>query len=121
MGPGEWLAVAALGGCGAVLRFLLDGAVSARVRSGLPYGTLAVNLSGAFTLGVLVGSGIDRDALHVLAVGLLGSYTTFSTWMLEAERLAEERRHLAALANCLFSLGLGLAVAWSGIELGGLL
>src|SRR4051812_24208954 len=67
-----WVGVALLGGAGALLRFLLDAAVSERVRRDLPLGTLAVNVSGAFALGA-IGAG------HLLAgTALLGSYTTFS-------------------------------------------
>ena len=53
------MAVGVLGGFGALARFLLDGAVARRAGSGLPVGTLAVNLSGAFVLGVVVGAALD--------------------------------------------------------------
>ena len=103
-----WVAVAALGGLGALARFLLDAAVSERVGRELPLGTLAVNVSGAFALGV-VGPG------HLLAgTALLGSYTTFSTWMLESHRLGEDGRTRALLGNLAISLALGLAAAALG-------
>ena len=73
------IGVGLLGGTGAVARFLLDGAVAARVASAFPFGTLAVNLSGALALGVLHGAGVGGDAMRLVGTGLLGAYTTFST------------------------------------------
>jgi CrcB protein len=110
--------VGALGGVGALARLLLDRAVSLRAGSGLPWGTLAVNLSGAFALGVLVGAAVSGDALRLAGAGLLGAYTTFSTWMLESHREAEEGRIGAGVANLLLPLVLGLAVAALGRALG---
>jgi fluoride exporter len=112
------LGVALLGGLGAVARFLLDGAVSV---SSFPLGTLAVNLSGAFLLGVLVGATADEDALRLAGTGFLGAYTTFSTWMLETHRLGEDGRSRSALANVGVSLVLGVLCAWLGRLLGGAL
>ena len=63
-----------------------------RVGRSFPWGTLAVNLTGAFVLGVLVGRGARRRRLPLAGIGLLGAYTTFSTWMLESHRLARGRR-----------------------------
>lgn len=114
-----WLGIGVLGGLGAIARFLVDAAISARVTSRLPLGTLAVNLSGALALGLLVGATADADALHLIATGLLGSYTTFSTWMYESERLGEEGELRWAIANVALSLALGVGVAWIGLELGG--
>lgn len=113
-----WLALGALGGVGAILRFLLDGAVSARLITNFPIGTLAVNLVGALALGLLVGLGLDDNDLRLAGVGLLGSFTTFSTWMLESERLSEDGAVAAAVRNLLISLALGVLVAWVGIQVG---
>jgi fluoride exporter len=85
-----WLGACALGALGALGRFTVDGAVSARRPSDFPFGTLAVNLSGGFALGLLVGLGVAGDARFLLGTGLLGGYTTFSTWMVEAQRLGED-------------------------------
>src|SRR5437764_8530535 len=76
------LAVGVVGGAGSVARLLLDGAVSERSESGFPYGTLTVNLLGAFALGVLAGTALGRDAYRVAGTGLIGAFTTFSTWAL---------------------------------------
>lgn len=113
--------VALLGGLGAVGRLLLDAAVSGRTGRGFPWGTLAVNLSGAFVLGLLTGAALGGDGLRLLGTGLLGAYTTFSTWALEAHRQAEDGRGRGALANLGVSLVLGLAAAWAGHRLGGAL
>lgn len=115
------LGVGLLGGAGAVARFLLDGAVAGRVGRGFPWGTLAVNLTGAFALGMLVGAAVGGDALRLAATGLLGAFTTFSTWALESHRLAEHSRLRLSAANLLVSLALGIAAAWLGRELGALL
>jgi CrcB protein len=113
--------VGLLGGAGAVARFLLDGAVASRVASAFPFGTLAVNLVGALALGVLHGAGVDGDALRLAGTGLLGAYTTFSTWMLESHRLGEDGRLRVGVANLLVSLALGLACVCLGDRLGGAL
>ena len=86
-----------------------------------PWGTLAVNLSGAFTLGVLAGATISEDAYRLAGTGLLGAYTTFSTWALESHRLAEDGRGRLGAANLVASLLAGLAVAWLGQQIGELL
>jgi len=110
-----------LGGVGAVGRFLLDRAVASRIRASFPLGTLAVNLSGALALGVLVGATSDEDALRLLATGLLGAYTTFSTWAFESHRLAEDGEPGLAGANFVLSLILGISLAWVGMRVGGAL
>jgi fluoride exporter len=111
-------ALAVVGGLGAMARFLLDGAVSSRLGRAFPFGTLAVNLTGAFALGALYGAAVGGDALRLAGVGFLGAYTTFSTWALEAHRLGEDGRTRLGLANLLISLALGLGCAWLGRELG---
>jgi CrcB protein len=115
-----WAGMAAAGGAGAIARFLLDGAVSERAGRALPFGTLAVNLSGAFLLGVLAGAGVGGDALRLAGTGFTGAYTTFSTWMLETHRLAEEGERGAAALNVAGSLVLGFGAVALGRAVGGL-
>jgi CrcB protein len=110
--------VGLLGGAGAIGRFLLDGAVASRIGRAFPYGTLAVNLSGALALGVLHGAGVGGDALRLAGTGLLGAYTTFSTWALESHRLGEDGRLRLGAANLLVSLALGVVSAWLGDRIG---
>jgi CrcB protein len=112
-----WVAVAAIGGVCAILRFLVDGLVSARVGRVFPYGTLVVNLTGAFVLGVLA-AGLDGTAYRLAGTAAVGSYTTFSTWMLESHRLAEDGRGRQAAANVAISLLAGLVVAALGHAVG---
>jgi fluoride exporter len=116
-----WLGVGLLGGVGAVGRFLVSAAVARRGGGWFPYGTLAVNLSGSALLGLVAGIALHGDALTLVAGGLLGSYTTFSTWMLDSERLGEHRSDRALTANLLGSLLLGLAAVALGRALGGAL
>jgi CrcB protein len=121
MSVAAWVGLAVAGGLGAIARLLVDGAVSARAGRALPFGTLAVNLSGAFALGVLGGAGVGGDALALAGTGFVGAYTTFSTWMLEGHRLAEEGEPRAAGLNVAGSLALGLAAVALGRWAGGAL
>ncbi len=116
-----WIGVALLGGVGAVARFALDGAVSERAGDAFPWGTLVVNLSGALLLGVLGGAHVAGDALLLTSTALLGSYTTFSTWMLESHRLGEDGEPVRMWLNLAVSLAAGLAAAVLGRALGGVL
>jgi CrcB protein len=116
-----WIGVALLGGAAAIARFLLDVAVSERVAGPFPVGTLAVNLSGALALGVLAGAALHGAALAVVAGGGLGSYTTFSTWMFESQRLGEEGETRGLWLNLGGSLVAGLVAVALGHWLGGLL
>jgi CrcB protein len=116
--PAVWVGVALLGGAGAVARFMLDGAVSARAGRAFPWGTLAVNLSGAFVLGLLAGAALGGDERRLAATGLIASYTTFSTWALEAHRQGEDGRLRGAALNIAGGLVLGLACAWAGRRIG---
>jgi CrcB protein len=113
-----WVAVGVLGGLGSAARFLLDGFISQRVDGDFPFGTLAVNLSGAFALGLLTGLALHGNALLLAGTATLGSYTTFSTWMLETHRLAENGRLALAVANGVLSIVIGVGAAALGVALG---
>jgi CrcB protein len=102
------------GGLGAVARFALDVAVSARRPGLFPLGTLVVNLTGALVLGLLAGLALRGAALEIAGTGLVGSYTTFSTWMLESHRLAEEGEPGLLWLNVVGSIALGLGAAAAG-------
>jgi CrcB protein len=95
--------------------------VSSLVPGSFPYGTLVVNLSGALLLGFLSGLALSPHLALLVGTAFVGSYTTFSTWMLETQRLAEERQLWPAVANIVVSVVFGLAAAWLGTWLGGLL
>lgn len=113
-----WVAVVLLGGVGASARFAVDWLVSLRLGFHFPYGTLVVNLSGAFLLGLLAGAAVDGDARLLAGTATLGSYTTFSTWMLESRELGQRGKGRAAAVNLLGSLALGLAAAAFGHAIG---
>jgi CrcB protein len=113
-----WAGVAVLGGLGALARWGLDGLVSARWGRQFPLGTLAVNLTGAFLLGLLVGAGIQGRALLLAGTATLGSYTTFSTWMFESHRLGEDGERRLAVANLVINLAVGLVAALAGRAVG---
>jgi CrcB protein len=109
-----WAGVMLIGGIGSVLRFLVDRAVARRAARSFPFGTLTVNISGAALLGVLGGLALSKDAALLAGTAFVGAYTTFSTWMLETDRLSEERQMSAAFANIVVSVVLGLAAALLG-------
>ncbi len=112
MSAATWAAVAVLGALGAVLRWRVSAAIGARARGGAPVGTLAVNVAGALALGLLVGLGVEGEALLLVGGGLLGSLTTFSTWLVEA--VALPRRRAAALVAGAGAAGLAAAaLGWA--------
>ena len=113
-----WIGVGILSGAGAVLRFALQRAVQARREGALPLGTLAVNLLGSLLLGLLHGAGVGGDAALLLGTALLGSFTTFSAWMVETERLVHAREGRSATVNIVASLALGLAAVALGWAVG---
>ena len=121
MNPAVWGGVVVIGGLGAVLRFLVDGAVSKRTGRSFPYGTLIVNLSGSAVLGVLTGLALDREVALLAGTAAVGSYTTFSTWMFETQRLGEDRQVRYLAANLAVSLVAGVAAAalgrWIGMQM----
>ncbi len=113
-----------LGGfAGAIARYLVDGAVADRTGGGFPWGTLVINVSGSFLLGLLFALSTERAVLPAeirgpLMIGFLGAYTTFSTFMLESWRLVESGAWGPALANLGGSLVLGLVAVVAGMTLG---
>jgi CrcB protein len=114
-----WIGVILAGGVGAVLRFLADGAIARRAGKSFPFGTLAVNISGAVLLGFIGALALNRYAALIAGTAFVGSYTTFSTWMLETQRLGEERQMRNATANIVVSIVLGLGAALVGQWIGG--
>ncbi|MSX01683.1 MAG: fluoride efflux transporter CrcB [Actinobacteria bacterium] len=115
------IALAALGGIGAVARHLTVVAVAQRSGDDFPLGTLTVNLVGSLLLGLLLGAGVTGTTQILLAGGLLGSYTTFSAWMADSEGLARESHRRAAAVNIFLSLFAGFAALLVGRAVGGFL
>jgi CrcB protein len=113
-----WIGVAAFGGLGAIVRFVLDSFVGSRVDTDFPLGTFAINVSGAFLLGLLTGLAVTGAALVLMGTATLGSYTTFSTWMLETQRSREEGAIATAALNIALSVAVGVAAVALGKTLG---
>jgi CrcB protein len=113
-----WAGVVVIGGAGSVLRFYADGLVSAVAGRDFPLGTMVINVSGAVVLGLLSGLALTSSQSLLLGTAAVGSYTTFSTWMLETQRLTEERQHRKAVLNIVVSLALGIAAAALGRLIG---
>jgi CrcB protein len=115
--------VAAGGGIGAALRFVLGGWLAERFGPSFPWHTFAVNVSGSFILGVLMALSLDRNAIGpgwrlFLGVGVLGGYTTFSTLSYESVQLVEQGLVLQGLGNMFGSGVAGLVAVVAGLALG---
>ncbi|MEH3155884.1 MAG: fluoride efflux transporter CrcB [Gordonia paraffinivorans] len=109
------------GALGSVTRFVVDSEVKARFAPRFPWATVGINISGSFVLGVLAGAVVFGSASAewqtVLGTGFCGGYTTFSTASVETVRLTQARRHGAALANLLGTLGASVAACALGLLL----
>ena len=110
----KWWLIFAGGGAGSMLRYAVGLWVETRTGPGFPWGTFAVNISGSFVLGVLAGASLHGDALRLAGTATLGSYTTFSTWMLEAHRLGEDGSLALAVLNIVLSLMVGVGAVVLG-------
>jgi fluoride exporter len=113
-----WAGVVVIGGLGSVVRFLVDRAAAQRTSSAFPLGTLTVNVTGSLLLGLVTGATAVPDVVLLAGVAAIGSYTTFSTWMLETQRLSEERQTSLAVGNLVISVILGVAAAALGRTIG---
>jgi len=116
------LLVAVGGALGAIARYLVDFWVVSRGITRVPLGTLVVNVSGSFALGLLVGvlgaTGGPDWILTLGGTGFLAAYTTFSTWMFEAARLVQRGAWSAALVHLSATVVLGVGFAAAGLWLG---
>lgn len=112
--------IGALGGFGAVARYWVHNAIVRADPRDFPLGTFIVNVLGAFLLGLLVGAKVGHDVRLLVGTGLLGAFTTFSTWMFETERMTVDGAARGAATNVVVSLAIGFAAVSLGIELGGL-
>jgi CrcB protein len=117
------LLVGAGGFFGAILRYLVDGVVTRATGGGFPWGTMVINLTGSFALGLLFALVVDRAALPAtirapVLIGFIGAYTTFSTWTLESWRLVEAGSWPLAIANLAGSVVLGMIAVVAGLAVG---
>jgi len=113
--------VAAGGALGSVLRYVVSVMVNQRIAPGFPWATLFINLAGSFAIGVIVELALTRatsigpELRLFAAVGILGGFTTFSTFSLELVGLVGERAFVPALAYALGSVVLGFVLAFTGM------
>ncbi len=119
------LAVLIAGFAGAMARQEAFSALQERVRTKFPVGILAVNLSGAFVLGLLFGLGVATAWPRWLATGVqagfIGAYTTYSTWAVDSLTLARAGTPWQAVVNLAGSMLAGVLLAWAGVSLGSVL
>jgi fluoride exporter len=115
------IVVGLAGGIGAVLRYLVDGAVQDRVSGAFPFGTLSVNLAGSLVLGFVTGllwyHGLSDHVKAAVGVGFCGGLTTWSTAAWESVRLTEDGLFRDAFVYTLGGLAAGLLAATAGIAL----
>ena len=116
----QTLAIAGGGALGALLRFWVSGWVYGLAGRGFPYGTLAVNVLGSLAMGAAYVLLVERmnvgpEVRALLLVGLLGAFTTFSTFSLETLNLIEDGELVKAVANMALSVALCVFAAWVGM------
>jgi CrcB protein len=114
--------VGVMGAVGALARYGIGGFLAQRFPSSFPWETLMINVTGSFLLGLLFAvlerSTVSAAARTSLTIGLLGAYTTFSTFSLETVRLIQEGSLGLAALNVATSVALGLSAVWTGLSLG---
>ena len=110
------------GGAGAALRFVVDGLILRRTRSGYPWGTMVINITGSLIAGFLAGlagaSLLGAEAWLILSVGLMGGFTTFSTAMVDTVRMIEAGTWRRFAANAFGMLLLAVVAAMIGLAIG---
>lgn len=116
----QYLAIAAGGAVGALMRFAMSNWVYGVTGRDFPYGTLVVNVAGCLLMGILYVLLLERVAGEVawrafLLIGMLGAFTTFSTFSIETLNLLENGAHLRALINVLASVSACLLATWLGV------
>lgn len=117
------LAIAVGGAVGSVLRFWVSNWVTGMLGRGFPYGTLLVNVSGSLLMGFLYVALIEKfnastEWRALLLIGLLGGFTTFSSFSMETFNLIETGEILKALGNVILSVSVCLAATWLGVAVG---
>jgi fluoride exporter len=114
--------IAIFGAAGTLARYGLQGLVQLRLGSGFPYGTLLINLSGCFLLGLVGQFTLNRMVLSpdwriAIAIGFFGGYTTFSSFGWETAKMLEQGAWLRAIAYVSASVVAGLFLSVAGIRL----
>ncbi len=117
------IVIAGGGAVGAVLRFWVSTGVYQLLGRSFPWGTLAVNVIGSFMMGLLFVLFLERSMVSgelrgAVLIGLLGAFTTFSTFSIETLTLIEQADYLKALLNALLSVTVCILACWAGLALG---
>jgi len=109
------------GAIGSAARFWISGLVAQRFGQTFPFGTLMVNVTGSFIIGILAALSIPEgrgmlspSAREFLMIGVCGGYTTFSSFSLQTLALAQDGEWLRAFANTIASVALCLVAVWLG-------
>ena len=115
----KWILIAAGGALGSVSRYALQGWVQRTINTNFPLGTLVVNLIGCALIGFLTatftGPKLIREEYRIgIIVGILGGFTTFSTFGWETFSLTNDRQIAFAALNVVLSCGIGLFAVWAG-------
>lgn len=119
----QLIAIATGGAVGALLRFWVSTGVYSLLGRAFPYGTLVVNVTGSLAMGFLYVVLLDRmtvapEVRAALLVGLLGAFTTFSTFSIETLNLIEQADFTKAALNMLVSVVACVLACWLGVQLG---
>ncbi len=117
---GKVLYIALFGAAGCISRYLVSGWMYNIFGEALPYGTLMVNVLGAFMIGFIMEFGLYSDVISSdvrsgLTIGLLGGLTTFSTFSYETFRFLEDGEFLVAFINIFLNITLCILFVWIGI------
>ena len=117
-----WLYVGLGGAVGAMARYGWMASVGKMIASGFPYGILSANILGSFLMGLLTGLAahylnISHEMRAFLAVGVLGSFTTFSTFSLDTATLIGRGEHVQAVTYILLSVSLSILALYGGLML----
>jgi fluoride exporter len=120
-----WVAIG--GALGSVGRFWLTGLISAKFGETFPWGTLVINVTGSFVIGIIGALAIPEGrmdpqsrifATQFLMIGICGGYTTFSSFSFRTLQLLQEREWLYAGGNVILSVVLCMVAVWLGWLLG---
>lgn len=122
----KYVFIAVGGAVGALARFAVASYVGNRMGSRFPYGTMLINLSGSFLIGVVMTviaerASINRNIVFLVPIGFIGAYTTFSTFEFETLRLVQDGQVLPAFTNITLSILIGFAMVWLGVFVGRML
>lgn len=114
----EALFVAIGGFLGAISRYALSKNIQNRNKTDFPFGTLIVNLIGAFLLGLLIGMQVSGHLYSLFGIGFMGAFTTFSTFKLEANQLKSSKKHKHFFSYLTCSYVFGIILTFCGILIG---